>query len=207
MKSLSRMLAALLLVALFATVLGAVAGAETAESSTAAVPPVAGRGWFVFNGFRHNFGFAVQGGKLNEESGWRYGPKGHLFLAVFNFEKRMVLNLSSARVWRFRVDEVDGGLRAVITGLAHVHTPKGVLEGWWFRAEVRDIDDAEKGADGFAISLWRPGGADKPGCWTARLFDPKDPVSVHLNPQPFYRAFGTLRGGFVEINPIQATVP
>ncbi|MEM2107904.1 MAG: hypothetical protein QXL10_01280 [Candidatus Bathyarchaeia archaeon] len=207
MKSLSRVFAVLLLVAFFAPVFSAVAWAETTSSSTVAVPPVAGRGWFVFNGFRHNFGFAVQGGKLSEESGWRYGPNGHLFLAVFDFEKRMVLNLSSIRVWRFRVDEVDGGLRAVIMGLARVHTTKGALEGWWFRAEVRDIDDAEKGADSFAISLWRPGGADKPGCWTARLFDPKDPRSVQLNPQPFYRAFGRLRGGFVEITPIKVATP
>jgi len=173
----------------------------SAETKASAVPSVSasGRGWFVFNGFRHNFGFAVHEGKLNEASGWRYAPKSFVFLSVFNFEGTKIFELRSVFVWRFRTEEADGDAKVLIVGVANVTTSKGVLEKWWFRMEDRDIDNAEKGVDSFAVFLWRPGGADKPGCWTARLFDPYDPASVHLNPAPFYRAFGRLRGGFVEI--------
>lgn len=88
----------------------------------------------------------------------------------------------------------------MIAGVANVDTAIGVLENWWFRVEARDIDDADKGGDGFSISLWRPGGASNVGCWSARLFNPRDPFSLHLNPRPFYVAFGRLKGGVVEIS-------
>jgi len=137
------------------------------ETETSVVPSVsaAGRGWFVFNGFRNNFGFALQNGKLSEASGWRYVPKGYLVFAVFDFEGNKIFDLRSVIVWRFRIEEIEGGFNAVISGMANVYTSKGVLENWWFRAEARDIEDSKKSVDGFAISVWRPGGADKMGCW------------------------------------------
>ena len=160
-----------------------------------------GRGWFVFNGLRHNFAFTAKDGKLNEKDGWRYAPTGHFSLGVVDRKENKIFNVGTDKIWRFRIDEIDGGYRVVFAGVINFRTPKGVLEGWWFRAEARDIDDASKGADGVSISLWRPGGAGNPGCWTARLFKPTEPRSVQLNPVPFYLAFGKLRGGSVEATP------
>jgi hypothetical protein len=121
----------------------------SAETKASAVPSVSasGRGWFVFNGFRHNFGFAVHEGKLNEASGWRYAPKSFVFLSVFNFEGTKIFELRSVFVWRFRTEEADGDAKVLIVGVANVTTSKGVLEKWWFRMEGRDIDSAEKGVD------------------------------------------------------------
>jgi len=181
--------AALLVFVVLAPIVCVKVLAADPEASNTQNVPAAGRGWFVFNGFRHNFGFAVQEGK------------GYLFLAVFDFKGIKIFDLRSVLIWRFRIEEVDGGFKVVIAGVANVHTPKGVLKGWWFRAEARDIDGSEKSGDSFSILVWRPGGADKVGCWTAKLFNPKDPESLKVNPIPFYRAFGRLRGGFVEITP------
>jgi len=162
-------------------------------------PMAAGKGWFVFNARRHNFAFVVHEGRLNETDGWRYAPKGNLSFAVLDFRDNRLVHVRSVRVWRFRTEQIDGGRRVVIAGVVNVHTAIGVLENWWFRAEARDIDDADKGGDGFSISLWRPGGAENVGCWTAKLFNPRDPASLRLNRTPFYHAFGRLRGGLIEI--------
>jgi hypothetical protein len=102
-------------------------------------------------------------------------------------------------IWRFEVTETDRVSRAVIMGIAEIDTAIGLLENWWFRVDVRDIDDLEKVKDCFSISLWRPIGADNVRGWSARLFKLRDPSSLHLNPMPFYRSYGRLRGGSIEI--------
>lgn len=175
------------------------ASTSTGTSGATSSLSVDGNGWFVFNGLRHNFAFAAKEGKLNEADGWRYAPNGYLTLAVLDRKENKIFNAGSVKIWRFRTEPVDGGYRLVIAGIANVRSPRGVLEGWWFRVEARDIDDVSKGGDGISISLWRPGGASNLGCWTARLFKPTEPRSLQLNPVPFYTAFGKLRGGSVEV--------
>ena len=178
----------------------AFAFADTATSTVPATGPSAtGKGWYVFNGRRHNFAFAIQGGTLNETDGWRYAPKGYLSVAILDFKGNKLVQVKSVRVWRFRTEKIDGGSKVVIAGVANLQVAIGVLENWWFRAEARDVTVTEKGGDGFSISLWRTGGANNFGCWTARIFNPQKPGSLRLNPTPFYTAFGRLRGGTVEI--------
>lgn len=171
----------------------------TASTTLAAGASATGKGWFVFNGRRHNFAFAVQGGTLNKTDGWRYAPKGSLSVGVLDFKGNRLVLVGSVRVWRFKTEKIDGGSKVVMAGVANVQVAIGVLENWWFRAEARDITDSAKGADGFSISLWRTGGANNFGCWTARNFNPEKPGTLRLNPSPFYVAFGRLRGGSVEI--------
>ncbi len=172
----------------------AMADAAVSEISPAG-PSATGRGWFAFNGRRHNFAFAVEGGKLNETDGWRYAPKGNFSVAVFNFKGDRLVLVKSARIWRFRTEKVDNGSKVVFAGVANVQVAIGVLENWWFRAEARDSTSG----DGFSVSLWRTGGANNFGCWTARIFNPEKPGTLRLNPTPFYTAFGRLRGGSVQV--------
>ncbi len=169
--------------------------ADTAASTASAT----GKGWFIFNWRRHNLAFDVQGGTLNGTGGWCYAPKGYLSVTILDFKGNKLIQVNSVRVWRFRTEKIDGGSKVVIAGVANVQAAKGLLENWWFRAEARDVTNAEKGADGFSISLWRTGGANNFGCWTAKIFNPQKPGTLRLNSTPFYTAFGRLRGGAVEI--------
>jgi hypothetical protein len=89
-------------------------------------------------------------------------------------------------------------------GIAEIDTRIGLLKNWWFRVDVRDIDDVEGRKDGFSISLWRPIGAGREGGWSARQFNPREPSSLRLNSVPFYRAFGRLRRGSIEITLIDS---
>jgi hypothetical protein len=174
----------------------AVAMADTAILEFSAAGPAAtGRGWFVYNGRRHNFAFAVEGGRLNETDGWRYAPKGNFSVAVLNSKGDRLVLVRSVRIWRFRTEKIDNGSKIVFAGVLNVQVALGVLENWWFRAEARDVTSG----DGFSVSLWRTGGANNFGCWTARIFNPEKPGTLRLNPTPFYTAFGRLRDGSVVV--------
>src|SRR4030043_503861 len=110
----------------------AFAFADTAASTVlAASPSATGKGWFVFNGRRHNFAFAIQGGTLNETDGWRYAPKGYLSVTILDFKGNKLAQVKSVRVWRFRTEKIDGGSKVVIAGVANLQGAIGVLENWW----------------------------------------------------------------------------
>ena len=184
------------------SVLNSVVYASTDEQPSEEVAPsvkAVGRGWIVFYGRRENIVFNVYGGRFREAYGWRYVPRGKLSYTVRNLRGNRLIQVRSSKIWRFRVKEVDGGFRVVIMGIAEIDTALGLLKNWWFRVDARDIDDVEKRKDGFSISLWRPIGAGKVGGWSARLFKLRNPSSLRLNFTPFYRAYGRLRGGSIEI--------
>ena len=193
---------ALLATTLILSMLNSVVYASTDEQPSEGVVPsskAVGRGWIVFCGRRESFAFNVYGGRFRSADSWRYVPLGRLSFTVRNLRGNRLIQVRSSKIWRFRVKEVDGGFRAVIMGIAEIDSAIGLLENWWFRVDVRDIDDLERGKDGFSISLWRPIGSGKVGGWSARLFKLRDPSSLRLNPTPFYRAYGRLRGGSIEI--------
>lgn len=196
---------AILISVLFLLLLSPTAFALTDTTNsleTSNSPSASGRGWFVFNGRRHNFAFSVQEGTLNETDNWSYAPNCNLSVTILNFKGDRLIQIKSARVWRYKTDQIEGGSRVVIVGVANVYTAIGVLRGWWFRAVAKDSGGVDTGVDSFSISLWRTGGAKNIGCWTTRMFDPEHQGSLRLNPTPFYTALGRLRGGTIEIQVI-----
>jgi hypothetical protein len=100
------------------------------------------------------------------------------------------------RIWRFRVDPIDGGVRAVVVGMVQVRIGADVRNNWCFRITARSMDD---GKAGFIIQLWRPIGVDKSGGWSFSDFNPNRPATLKLNESPFYQAQGILAGGTITI--------
>ena len=198
MKKVSILLFSLFALLMFCSTAFAITDTAAQTVSTSA-SSASGKGWFVSNQRRHNFVFSVQGGTLNETTGWSYGPTGSLSVAILDFKGNRLVQIRSVKIWRFRTETINGGSKVVLAGIANIHVAIGVLENWWFRAEAKDVTDPAKGVDALSISLWRTGGANNFGCWTARVFDPQKPRTLHLNPTPFYVAFGRLRGGSVDI--------
>ncbi len=145
----------------------------------------------IGDGFR----FSVGSGNLKPD-GWNYAPKGFVHFQVKAPTVAVIGQVNSTRVWRFRVDQIDGGTRAVIAGLAQVSIGDSFRSHWWFRVTVRSMDD---GKGGFMIQLWRPIGSDKVGGWSFGDFDPTAPASPKLNDAPFYQAQGVLAGGTIQL--------
>jgi len=198
---------ALMTTSMIFSILLSVGYASTVDQSSEETVPVrkaVGRGLILFHGRRETFFFNVSGGRFRNAYGWRYMPRGKLSFTVRNRRSNRLIQLRSSKIWRFRIREIDGGFRAVIMGIAEIDTRIGLLKNWWFRVDARDIDKLENWKDGFSISLWRPIGAGREGGWSARQFRPREPSSLHLNSVPFYRAFGRLRRGSIEITMIDS---
>lgn len=160
-----------------------------------------GNGWFAHEDKRDNFNFYVVRGTLKGD-GWRYAPNGQVSYRGRDLMKAdRVIQVWNTRVWRFRIDKIDGGNRVTIAGIATVKIGQDFRDNWWFRVTARDMTDPSNAKDGFMIQLWRPIGAGNTGGWTAKDFDPTKPATLHLNSEPFYQAQGALRSGNIQINP------
>jgi hypothetical protein len=153
-----------------------------------------GSGWFFCRGHRDGFGFSVIKGALKPD-GWNYAPIGYVNYQAKLPTADVVGQANSMRVFRFRVDPIEGGTKIVVAGIAQVKIGEEVRNNWWFRVTARSIDD---GQNGFMIQLWRPIGAEKSGGWSFGEFKPNQPATLQLNDAPFYQAQGILAGGKIK---------
>lgn len=175
---------------------------DTVASAPSATPKIStasisGSGWFFCNAHRDSFSFSVTQGTMRAD-GWNYAPTGYA-----NYQAKLPTGtttgqVNTMRIYRYRVDSIDGGLRAVIVGIAQTRIGQDVRNNWWFRITVRDMDN---GQNGYMIQLWRPIGADHLGGWSFSSFNPSQPVTLKLNSAPFYQAQGILKDGTITVQP------
>jgi hypothetical protein len=169
--------------------------AEAASTQAGATASASGSGWFFCNGHRDSFSFSVMKGVFRPD-GWNYAPNGYANYQAKVPTADIVGQVNSMRVWRFRVDSIEGGMKAVVVGIAQVKVGQDIRNNWWFRITVRSMDN---GQNGFMIQLWRPIGADKTGGWSFGDFNPNKPATLKLNDTPFYQAQVVLAGGAIKI--------
>jgi len=175
---------------------------DTAATAPPATPKIStasatGSGWFYCNAHRDSFSFSVMKGTTRAD-GWNYNPTGYA-----NYQAKLPTGTTTGQVntmhlYRYKVDSIDGGTRAVIVGLAQTKIGQEVRNNWWFRITVRDMDN---GQNSYMIQLWRPIGADHLGGWSFGSFDPTHPATLKLNSSPFYQAQGILKSGTINILP------
>ena len=168
--------------------------ADTVTPAPSANPKIStastsGSGWFFCNGHRDSFSFSVMKGTMRAD-GWNYSPTGYA-----NYQAKLPIGtttgqVNSMRIYRYRVDSIDGGKREVIVGIAQTRMGQDVRNNWWFRITVRDMDN---GQNSYMIQLWRPIGADHLGGWSFGSFDPSHPATIKLNDSPFYQAQGIVK--------------
>ena len=176
--------------------------ADTLAPTPSATPKIStastsGSGWFFCNGHRDSFSFSVMKGTTRAD-GWNYSPTGYA-----NYQAKLPTGtttgqVNTMRLYRYRVDSIDGGARAIIVGLAQTRMGQDVRNNWWFRITVRDMDN---GQNSYMIQLWRPIGADHLGGWSFSSFDPSHPATLKLNSSPFYQAQGIVKAGTINIQP------
>jgi hypothetical protein len=128
--------------------------------------------------------------------GWNYAPQGYANYQIKLLNHVTTGQVNSLRIWRYRVDSVEGGSRAVIVGLAQIRVVGDTRNNWWFRITLKSMDN---GQNGFMIQLWRPIGADKLGGWSFSDFDATKPSTLKLNSAPFYQVQGILKAGTISI--------
>jgi hypothetical protein len=167
------------------------------ETQTVSTASATGSGWFFCRGHRDGFSFSVMKGN-SKPDGWNYAPAGY-----FSYQAKLptvdiIGQANSMRIWRFKVDPIEGGMKAIVVGIAQVKIGQDVRNNWLFRISVRTMDNGE---NGFMIQLWRPIGADKTGGWSFGDFNPNRPATLKLNDAPFYQAQGILAGGTIKIEP------
>jgi hypothetical protein len=173
-------------------------GAETLSQTvtqTKSTESSRGSGWFFYRGHRDVLNFTVSKGNTRTD-GWNYAPAGFVSFNVKNGSINAIASVRSARIWRFRVDAIEGGDRVIIAGIAQVKIGQEFRNNWWFRMSARSMDD---GKEWFMIQLWRPIGADKSGGWSFGGFSPYRPASLKLNATSAFQAQGILVGGTLEI--------
>ena len=156
-----------------------------------------GSGWFFCRGHLDRFSFNVMKGN-SKPDGWNYVPIGYLNYQAKIPTVDIIGQAHSMRIWRFRVDPIEGGVKTVIVGVAQVKIAQDVRYNWWFRITSQSRDD---GQNSFMLQLWRPIGADKTGGWSFGDFNPNRPATLKLNEVPFYQARGILAGGSITIKP------
>jgi hypothetical protein len=171
---------------------------STLEVKAVSNASATGAGWIMPAGCRDDFSFYAVRGILRAD-GWRYSPNGQMSYAGRDLKGAGLIQVWSTRVWRFKVEVIDGGYRVIVVGVATVKIGQELRYNWWFRINARDITDASKGRGAFMIQLWKPIGADKAGGWSFKDFDPNKPTTLHLNAVPFYQSQGVLRGGNIVI--------
>jgi hypothetical protein len=160
---------------------------------------VNGNGWINPLGKRDDFSFYARGGTLKGD-GWRYNPNAQVSFTGRDFKNNQQIQVWSTRVWRFKVDSVDAGKRAIIVGTATVKIgQQEVRSNWWFRITAKDALEGSK--DTFMIQLWRPIGSSNPGGWSAGAFKADRPASLQLNADAFCQIQGILKGGNIVIKP------
>jgi hypothetical protein len=165
------------------------------KTQTVTTASASGSGWFFCNGHRDNFAFSVMKGNPRPD-GWNYAPIGRVNYQAKLPTPDIVGQVNSTRVWRFRVDSIEGGDKAVVAGIAQVKIGQEVRSNWWFRITVHSMDN---GQNGFMIQLWRPRGANTLGGWSFADFNPNQPGTLKLNDAPFYQAQGSLVGGIIKL--------
>ncbi len=171
----------------------------TAPSTTPQIVSVTGNGWISPLAKRDDFSFYAKGGTLKTD-GWRYNPNAQASFTGRDFKTNQVIQVWSTKVWRFKIDSVDVGKRAIIAGTATVKIgQQEVRSNWWFRITAKDAMDGSK--DMFMIQLWRPIGASNAGGWSAGAFKADKPGSLQLNADAFYQIQGVLKGGNIVIKP------
>lgn len=194
-RSIVIMFTALAILSLTSTCLAATSAPTPTETRTISIDSVSGLGWFLCSGNRNGFSISVMNG-FEGPDGWNYAPTGYVHYRTKLSAQVPVFQVDSFRIWRFRVDSIDGGTKAVIVGIAQTRIGDDIRYHWYYRITVRSMDD---GQDSFLIQLWRPIGADKFGGWSFSDFIPAEPSTLKLNPAPFYQARGTLQDGNIKI--------
>jgi hypothetical protein len=174
---------------------------QTSISHTVSATSATGTGWIISSGHRDDFSFYATRGTLKVD-GWRYSPNAQVSYTGRDLGKANgLIQVWSTRVWRFKVEKIDGGYRVIVAGVATVKIGQNLRSNWWFRVTARDITDGTKGKDGFMIQLWRPIGAGNSGGWSPKDFNASKPATLHLNATAFYQSQGPLRGGNIAIKP------
>jgi hypothetical protein len=171
----------------------------TAPSTTPKISTAttSGSGWFYCNGHRDSFSFSVMKGTTRAD-GWTYNPTGYA-----NYQAKLPIGtttgqINSMRLYRYKVESIEGGKRELIVGLAQTKIGQDLRNNWWFMITVRAMDN---GQNSYMIQLWRPIGADHLGGWSFSSFDPTHPATIKLNSSPFYQAQGIVKAGTINIQP------
>jgi hypothetical protein len=173
--------------------------ASTPTTQTVQVVTASGNGWINPSGKRDDFSFYASRGTLKAD-GWRYNPNAQASFTGRDFKTNQVIQVWSTKVWRYKVDKVDGGKRVIIAGIANVKVGQDVRNNWWFRITAKDASGINS-KDNFMIQLYRPIGANNAGGWTFKDFKADKPASLHLNANAFYQVQGVLKGGNIAIKP------
>jgi hypothetical protein len=187
--------ALLMIVVAISTVNFVLAADSTSPAQSVQAATASGNGWINSNGKRDDFSFNAARGTLKPD-GWRYNPNAQASFTGRDFKGNQLIQVWSTRVWRFKINPVDGGKQAVIAGIATVKVGAEAKGNWWFRITAKD---AEK--DNFMIQLWRPIGSVNMGGWSPGDFKPDNPASLKLNSAPAYQVQGILKGGAITIKP------
>jgi hypothetical protein len=176
--------------------------ADTVTTAPSTTPKIStastsGSGWFYCNAHRDSFSFSVMKGTTRVD-GWTYNPIGYA-----NYQAKLPIGtttgqINSMRLYRYKIESIDGGKRETIVGIAQTRMGQDVRNNWWFRITVRDMDN---GQNTYMIQLWRPIGADHLGGWSFSSFDPTHPATIKLNSSPFYQAQGIVKDGTINILP------
>ena len=140
-------------------VLSMISTVNAQTSSVSKGPAAFGAGTFVHDHedvpHNHYFAFGVSGGNLKSD-GWSYKPNGNFYmLATHNKEIHMIAK--SEQIERFKVINVEGGLKVIFEGVATVkHMDAGWEKGWKFTVEA--FDYGSKGEDSIHIMFTAPDG-------------------------------------------------
>ena len=173
--------------------------ASTSPTQTVQTATASGNGWINPSGKRDDFSFYASQGTLKAD-GWRYNPSAQASFTGRDFKTNQVIQVWSTKVWRYKVDNVNGGKQVIIAGIANVKVGQELKSNWWFRITAKDASGVN-GKDSFMIQLWRPIGANNAGGWSPGDFKADKPGSIHLNDNAFYQAQGVLKGGNIAIKP------
>jgi hypothetical protein len=158
--------------------------------------------WINPNGKRDSFSFFANKGTLRAD-GWHYNPTAQVSFTGKDFKNiqgnQVNIQVWSTKVWRFKIDNINNGEKAIIAGIASVKIgQQDVKNNWWFRITAKDMADNK---DTFMIQLWRPIGLNNVGGWSACDFKLDKPATLSLNSQPAYQVQGILKGGDIIIKP------
>jgi hypothetical protein len=122
-------------------------------------PAAFGAGTFVHEheGVPHNhyFAFGVSGGNL-KTGGWSYKPNGNFYMLATH-DKEIHMIAKSEQIERFKVINVEGGLKVIFEGVAIVkHMDEDWQKDWKFTVEA--FDSYSKGEDSIHIMFTAPDG-------------------------------------------------
>jgi hypothetical protein len=161
-----------------------------------------GNSWINPNGKHDSFSFFANKGTLRAD-GWHYNPTAQVSFTGKDFKNsqgnQVNIQVWSTKVWRFKIDNIANGEKAIIAGITSVKIgQQDVKNNWWFRITAKDMADNK---DTFMIQLWRPIGSNNLGGWSAGDFKLDKPATLSLNSQPAYQVQGILKGGDIIIKP------